>query len=44
MIHYFMRCSDNKIKMWRPFIALALLGSILTACSDNTDDPVNCLL
>ena len=39
MKHYYMRCSDIKVKMWRPFVAMALLGLILTACSDSTDNP-----
>ena len=33
--HYF----DIKVKVWRPFVMMALLGVILTACSDSTDNP-----
>ena len=32
-------CFDIKAKLWRPFVAMALLGGILTACSDSADNP-----
>ena len=35
-----MHCIDVKAKVWRPFVALALLGLSLTACVDSTDNPI----
>ena len=29
------------LKVWRPFVAMTLLGFVLTACVDNTDNPVD---
>ena len=29
------------LKVWRPFVAMTLLGFALTACVDNTDNPVD---
>ena len=34
-----MHCFDLKVNVWRPFVGMALLGLILTACSDSTDNP-----
>ena len=36
-----MHCLDIKIKVWRPFVFMALLGLSLTACVDNTDNPAD---
>ena len=41
MKHYFRHCFDIKVKVWRPFVAMVLLGSILTACVDSKDNPVD---
>ena len=41
MKHYFMHCFDIKVKVWRPFVFMALLGLSLTACVDNTDNPAD---
>ena len=35
-----MHCIEVKVKVWRPFVALALLGLSLTACVDSTDNPI----
>ena len=39
MKHYFMHCFDMKLNVSHPFVMMALLGVILTACSDSTDNP-----
>ena len=39
MKKHFKHCFDIKVKMWRPFVIMALWGLILTACSDSTDNP-----
>ena len=39
MKHYFKHSFDIKVNVWRPFVAMALLGFILTACVDHTDNP-----
>ena len=39
-IIHFMHCIEVKVKVWRPFVALALLGLSLTACVDSTDNPI----
>ena len=36
-----MHCFDIKVKVWRPFVMMALLGLSLTACVDNTDNPAD---
>ena len=36
-----MHCFDIKVKVWRPFVFMALLGLSLTACVDNTDNPAD---
>jgi hypothetical protein len=41
MKHYFKHCFDVKVKVWQPFVAVALLGLTLTACVDSTDNPVD---
>ena len=40
MIHLFMHSINVKVKVWRPFVAMALLGLSLTACMDSTDYPI----
>ena len=32
---------EFKVKVWRPFVAIALLGLTLTACVDNADSPID---
>ena len=39
MKHYFKHCFDIKLNVWHPFVAIMLLGALLTACSDSTDNP-----
>jgi len=39
MKKHFKHCFDIKVKMWRPFVIMALWGLVLTACSDSTDNP-----
>ena len=39
--YYYLHCFDIKGKVWRPLIAIALLGFILTSCSDSTDSPAD---
>ena len=41
MKQLFDQYSDIKVKVWRPFVAMTLFGFALTACVDNTDNPVN---
>ena len=41
MKHHFKHCFDVKVKVWQPFVAVALLGLTLTACVDSTDNPVD---
>ena len=36
-----MHCFDMKAKVWHPFVAIALMGSVLTACVDSIDNPVD---
>ena len=36
-----MHCFDIKVKVWHPFVAIVFLGSILTACVDSTDNPID---
>ena len=38
---YFRHCLDIKVRVWRPFVAMALLGLSLTACVDSEDNPVD---
>jgi hypothetical protein len=40
MTYYFKRFISVKVKVWHPFAAIVLLGSILTACVDSIDNPV----
>ena len=35
-----MHSINVKVKVWRPFVAMALLGLSLTACMDSTDYPI----
>ena len=32
-------CTDMKVKMWRPLVAMMFLGSVLTGCTDSNDVP-----
>jgi hypothetical protein len=41
MKHYFKHCFDIKVNVWRPFVAIVFVASILTACVDNTDNPAD---
>ena len=41
MKQYFMHYFDIKVKVWRPFVMMALLGLSLTACVDSTDNPID---
>ena len=37
----FKHCFDIKVKVWRKFFAMALLGLSMTACVDSPDNPVD---
>ena len=39
MKSYFKHCLDIKIKVWRPFVVMVLLGFALTACLENDEFP-----
>lgn len=41
MKQYFMHYFDIKVKVWRPFVMMALWGLSLTACVDSADNPVD---
>ena len=41
MRHYFNHSFDIKVKVWHPFVAIALWGSILTSCVDSNDDYID---
>lgn len=41
MKDYSKLCFDIKVNVWRPLVALVFLGSVLTGCVDNTDNPAD---
>ena len=41
MEQYFKHCFEIKVKVWRKFFAMALLGLSMTACLDSPDNPVD---
>ena len=41
MKRFFKHCFDIKVNVWRPFVAIVFVASILTACVDNTDNPAD---
>ena len=41
MKRFFKHWFDIKVNVWRPFVAIVFVASILTACVDNTDNPAD---